>query len=128
MCPYHSWSYDLTGKLRGTPEMDKTIDFNREDNELIPIKLDTWGGFIFITFDDNAPPGIELDRDEFVVLAVEVDSLVHLGRAAELAGEIIAPAVIGAHDQLAVALPFQQLGAAVPAGVGEGPNFVVLIA
>ena len=56
VCPYHSWSYDLTGKLRGTPEMDKTIDFNREDNGLIPIKLDTWGGFIFITFDDNAPP------------------------------------------------------------------------
>jgi choline monooxygenase len=55
VCPYHSWSYDLTGKLRGTPEMDKTIDFNREDNGLIPIKLDTWGGFIFITFDDNAP-------------------------------------------------------------------------
>ena len=56
VCPYHSWTYELDGKLRGTPEMDKTIGFNSEDNRLIPIKLDTWGGFIFITFDDNAPP------------------------------------------------------------------------
>jgi choline monooxygenase len=55
VCPYHSWTYELTGKLRGAPEMDKTIDFNKDENGLVPIKVDTWGGFLFITFNENAP-------------------------------------------------------------------------
>jgi choline monooxygenase len=54
VCPYHSWTYELDGALRGAPEMEKTIDFNKADYALIPIKIDTWGGFIFINFDDNA--------------------------------------------------------------------------
>lgn len=55
ICPYHSWTYELTGKLRGAPEMDKTIDFNKDENGLVPIKVDTWAGFLFITFNENAP-------------------------------------------------------------------------
>lgn len=56
VCPYHSWSYDLTGNLRGTPEMDKTVNFNKADYGLTPIKIDTWGGFLFINFDKNCAP------------------------------------------------------------------------
>ncbi len=56
VCPYHSWSYELNGRLRGAPEMDKTIDFDKADNGLIPIRADTWGGFIFVCFDNGAPP------------------------------------------------------------------------
>jgi choline monooxygenase len=54
VCPYHSWTYELGGALRGAPDMEKTADFNKADYGLIPIKIDTWGGFIFINFDDNA--------------------------------------------------------------------------
>ena len=56
VCPYHSWSYELSGHLRGAPEMDKTAGFKKEDNGLIPIRTDSWGGFIFICFDNDAPP------------------------------------------------------------------------
>lgn len=56
VCPYHSWSYELDGKLRGAPEMDKTIGFEKGAYGLIPIRLDTWGGFLFINFDDDAEP------------------------------------------------------------------------
>ncbi len=56
VCPYHSWAYELNGKLRGAPEMEKTIGFDKGDYGLIPIRLDTWGGFIFITFDNDAGP------------------------------------------------------------------------
>jgi len=56
VCPYHSWTYELNGRLRGAPEMEKTIGFERSKYGLIPIRLDTWGGFIFITFDPAAPP------------------------------------------------------------------------
>ena len=55
VCPYHSWSYELNGRLRGAPEMEKTIGFDKSKNGLIPIRLDTWGGFIFVTFDNDAP-------------------------------------------------------------------------
>lgn len=55
VCPYHSWTYELNGNLRGAPEMEQTLDFNKAEYSLIPIKVDTWGGFIFITFNENAP-------------------------------------------------------------------------
>ena len=54
VCPYHSWTYDLTGNLRGAPEMEKTLDFDKAEYGLVPIKIDTWGGFLFISFDENA--------------------------------------------------------------------------
>jgi choline monooxygenase len=55
-CPYHSWTYELDGKLRGAPEMEKTLNFDKAQYGLIPIKLGTWGGFIFINFDQDAGP------------------------------------------------------------------------
>jgi phenylpropionate dioxygenase-like ring-hydroxylating dioxygenase large terminal subunit len=55
VCPYHSWSYALDGSLRAAPEMKDTIGFNTEDNGLIPLRLDTWGGFLFLCFDADAP-------------------------------------------------------------------------
>jgi len=56
ICPYHSWTYNLDGTLAGAPEMHKTEDFDRSKNGLIPIRLETWGGFMFVCFDQTAPP------------------------------------------------------------------------
>jgi phenylpropionate dioxygenase-like ring-hydroxylating dioxygenase large terminal subunit len=56
VCPYHSWTYDLSGNLRGTPEMDKTLNFNKADYGLSSIAIDTWGNFLFINFDKNPEP------------------------------------------------------------------------
>ena len=56
VCPYHSWTYELNGNLRGTPEMDKTLNFDKSDYGLIPIAIDTWANFLFINFDKNPPP------------------------------------------------------------------------
>ena len=56
ICPYHSWTYNLDGTLAGAPEMQKTEDFDRSKNGLIPIRLETWGGFMFVCFDEEAPP------------------------------------------------------------------------
>ena len=51
MCPYHGWCYGLDGRLTATVDMDATKDFRNEDYGLIPIAIDTWGGFIFVNFD-----------------------------------------------------------------------------
>lgn len=54
VCPYHSWSYALDGKLIGAPEMQKTEGFDPAEYGLLPIRLEIWGGFIFVNFDENA--------------------------------------------------------------------------
>ncbi len=53
MCPYHGWCYALDGALTATVDMQDTKDFHHEDYGLIPINIDSWGGFIFINFDSN---------------------------------------------------------------------------
>jgi choline monooxygenase len=47
-CRYHGWTYDLTGRLRGTPEFDGVADFRKEDNGLTPLAVDTWGSLVFV--------------------------------------------------------------------------------
>ena len=56
VCPYHSWTYALDGRLVGAPEMEQSVGFRKEDNGLIALRLETWGGFIFVNFDRNAAP------------------------------------------------------------------------
>lgn len=55
-CPYHSWVYGLDGSLLSTPEMQKTANFDPSRYGLIPIKLETWGGFLFVNFDPQSRP------------------------------------------------------------------------
>lgn len=53
-CPYHSWTYDLDGRLIVAPEMEQTPGFREADYPLIPIRLEQWAGFIFTNFDAAA--------------------------------------------------------------------------
>ncbi|MFY7962871.1 MAG: aromatic ring-hydroxylating oxygenase subunit alpha [Elsteraceae bacterium] len=55
-CPYHSWVFALNGALIGSAGMEKSQDFNREDWGLLPVRLESWAGFLFICFDAAAPP------------------------------------------------------------------------
>jgi choline monooxygenase len=51
-CRYHGWTYDLAGRLRGTPEFDGVADFRREDQGLVPLAVGAWGPLVFV----HAPP------------------------------------------------------------------------
>lgn len=66
VCPYHSWVYDLTGKLMAAPGMQKATGFRNADYGLKPIRLESWQGFIFINFDDQAKPLIDYLGQDFV--------------------------------------------------------------
>lgn len=55
-CPYHMWSYDLTGRLLGAPAMERTADFNKKDYPLPALAVELWQGFIFVHFDPHAAP------------------------------------------------------------------------
>lgn len=60
-CPYHSWTYDLTGKLRGTPYFggDATTPvagFKTQDNNLLTVNCEVWHDWIFVNLDDKPEP------------------------------------------------------------------------
>ena len=56
VCPYHHWTYALDGRLMAAPAMAKTCGFNRDDIRLPEIRTEIWEGFIFVNFDEDAPP------------------------------------------------------------------------
>ena len=58
-CPYHSWSYDLEGKLKAAPHIGgtnkhKPEGFNFSDHGLKPIKIHIWHDWIFVNFNGKA--------------------------------------------------------------------------
>lgn len=60
-CPYHSWTYDLQGKLLQCPlfsaeEGQKRQVFNKNDYDLLPVRVAQWGPFIFATLDPKTEP------------------------------------------------------------------------
>ncbi len=55
-CPYHGWSYGLDGSLKGTPEFEGVGGFDRSQNGLVPLKVETWEQFVFVNLDPNAAP------------------------------------------------------------------------
>ena len=59
ICPYHAWTYDLDGALRGAAYTDEITGFSRDDYGLKPLQLDCWGGFIFVNLDPNCRPLLE---------------------------------------------------------------------
>jgi len=56
ICPYHAWSYDLTGRLVGARHMDGEEGFDRTEFGLHPIRVATWGGFLWANLEPDAPP------------------------------------------------------------------------
>lgn len=63
-CPYHAWTYALDGSLKGMPEWDGVEDFDKRQNGLVPVAVDTWENFVFVNLEglDATPPGPPLVR------------------------------------------------------------------
>lgn len=53
-CPYHGWTYGCDGSLKGMPEFEGVRNFNRAENGLVPVRVDTWEDFVLINLDDQA--------------------------------------------------------------------------
>jgi len=58
-CPYHGWTYGNDGALKGMVEFDGVCNFNRADNGLVSVRLDSWENFIFVNLDGAARPLLE---------------------------------------------------------------------
>jgi phenylpropionate dioxygenase-like ring-hydroxylating dioxygenase large terminal subunit len=55
-CRYHAWTYGLDGRLRAAPRSEREPEFDVEDLSLAPLRLATWGPFVFVTADAGGPP------------------------------------------------------------------------
>jgi len=56
MCPYHAWTYDLSGQLVGAQYMQDSKDFNPGETRLQALKCEVWYGWIYVNFDPHAGP------------------------------------------------------------------------
>jgi phenylpropionate dioxygenase-like ring-hydroxylating dioxygenase large terminal subunit len=53
-CPYHAWTYDLTGRLMGAPHMARSDGFDKTTIRLPEIRTEIWEGWIYVTLDPAA--------------------------------------------------------------------------
>jgi phenylpropionate dioxygenase-like ring-hydroxylating dioxygenase large terminal subunit len=54
-CPYHAWTYDLQGQLRGAPAMTQNDGFCKDNYALPVIRCEEWLGWVFVTLNAAAP-------------------------------------------------------------------------
>ncbi len=81
-CPYHAWSYDLSGNLKNVPHQEQFKNFNKADNGLRPVEMEIFQGFIFAKILANNIPSV---ADQFKPYLKEIEpynfeSLQPLGR------------------------------------------------
>ena len=55
-CPYHGWTYGNDGALKGMVEFEGVCNFERKDNGLVPLRVDTWENFVLVNLDGKAAP------------------------------------------------------------------------
>ena len=59
VCPYHAWTYNLDGTLRGAPAMALNDGFCKEQVALPQVRCENWLGWIMVTLDPDVPPPSE---------------------------------------------------------------------
>ena len=56
VCPYHAWTYNLDGSLRGAPAMNLNESFCKDQLSLPQVKCEEWEGWIMVSLNPNANP------------------------------------------------------------------------
>ena len=78
VCPYHAWTYDLSGKLKAARHTNHLDDFDPDTICLDQVQIEEFGGFVYVNLDPTAAPLIEQSGDlgaEIAHWAPDVDEL-----------------------------------------------------
>lgn len=55
-CQYHSWSYDTLGELKAVPDSRSFAGLDESTLGLVPVRCESWQGFLFVSEDPDAAP------------------------------------------------------------------------
>ncbi|HKY19863.1 MAG TPA: aromatic ring-hydroxylating dioxygenase subunit alpha [Vicinamibacterales bacterium] len=55
-CPFHGWEYGLDGRLSYVPLNQEFPHVDAHSSSLVPVRVGTWGGHVFINPDPAATP------------------------------------------------------------------------
>ena len=55
-CPYHGWTYNLEGQLRGMTDWEGVACFDKRSFGLVPVRVEALEGFVFVNLDPKAEP------------------------------------------------------------------------
>jgi len=56
VCPYHAWTYELSGGLRAGPNLRSVPGFDRSSICLAAVRVEVFHGFVFVNLDAAAAP------------------------------------------------------------------------
>jgi choline monooxygenase len=56
VCPYHAWTYDLTGRLKAARRADRMATFTTSDIGLDQDQVEVMAGFVYVNLDPAAAP------------------------------------------------------------------------
>lgn len=59
VCQFHSWGYDLNGRLQRVPDERDFVGLQRDDLALPTVRCERWGGWHFVNLDHDAMPLLE---------------------------------------------------------------------
>ncbi|WP_433521517.1 aromatic ring-hydroxylating oxygenase subunit alpha [Nocardia pseudovaccinii] len=80
-CMYHAWSFNLNGQLIAVPyEQGYGPEFDRNDYNLAPVKVDTFGDLVFVAIDPEIPTLDEYLGEMKEHLAPFVNGIEAIGR------------------------------------------------
>lgn len=59
VCPYHQWCYQSDGRFRGARGRDTLKEWIPDNADLKEVRVESYGGFLFVNLDPEARPLIE---------------------------------------------------------------------
>ncbi len=83
VCPYHNWTYNLTGELKFARHSDQIAGFDCNQFGLSPVRVESFCGFWFINLNHQADPLADgLDELEWEIreLSPDLDNLKRASR------------------------------------------------
>lgn len=57
-CPFHAWSYELDGRLRGAAQPKTFPDLDKDEWGLKQLEMEIWQGFVFVRFQPGPQPSV----------------------------------------------------------------------